>query len=175
MLMNTAWQRSILNAAGQTPQEECTDQLGVASVIQDEIFWFEVPVNDSFGMQIGKRFHHACCVKSGRRIFKWTSEIQKKKAHETLVARIWFYLCFLPHIPLPQFDPRTKCPMAKRHRIGTCLGFSRAHEDQVKEFFRPEEGMVKSNLHAWGSAQPLLWTWPCPLTRHSLWSGGDES
>lgn len=42
-----------------------THQFGITSMIQNEVFWFEVPINDPFGMQIGKSFDHTCCVKPG--------------------------------------------------------------------------------------------------------------
>lgn len=82
--------------AGQKPCVKGTDQFGVASVIQDEIFWLEVPVNDSFGMQIGEGFHHTRGVESGRRIFKRTSETQKMKVYKMFLSLIGFYL-FCPH------------------------------------------------------------------------------
>lgn len=47
-----------------------THQLGITSVIQDEVLWLEVPINDPFGMQVGKGFHHTCRVEPGRGILK---------------------------------------------------------------------------------------------------------
>jgi len=48
------------------PDVAGTHQFGITSMIQNEVFWLEVPINDPFGMQIGKCFDHACCVKPGR-------------------------------------------------------------------------------------------------------------
>lgn len=47
-----------------------THQLGITSVIQNEVLWLEVPINDPFGMQVGKGFHHARRVKPGGGILK---------------------------------------------------------------------------------------------------------
>lgn len=44
---------------------EGTHQFGITSMIQNEVFWLEVPINDSFGMQIGKSFNYTRRVKSG--------------------------------------------------------------------------------------------------------------
>lgn len=48
-------------------------QLGVASVIQDEVLWLEISVNDPFGMQISESLHHAGCVKACCGVFKRSS------------------------------------------------------------------------------------------------------
>lgn len=47
-----------------------THQLGITSVIQNEVLWLEVPINDPFGMQVGKGFHYARRVKPGGGILK---------------------------------------------------------------------------------------------------------
>lgn len=47
-------------------------QFSIAPVVQYKVLWFEVSVNDSFGMQVGKGLHHTCCVKSGSWVLKWT-------------------------------------------------------------------------------------------------------
>lgn len=40
-------------------------QFSIAPVVQYKVLWFEVSVDDSFGMQVGKCFHHTGCVKPG--------------------------------------------------------------------------------------------------------------
>lgn len=40
-------------------------QFGIAPVVQYKVLWFEVSVDDSFGMQVGEGLHHASCVKPG--------------------------------------------------------------------------------------------------------------
>lgn len=161
------------------PQEECTDQLGVASVIQDEIFWLEVPVNDSFGMQIGKGFHHACCVKSGRRIFKWTSEIQKTEStwdlsfSDMILFMFSHFLIFLCHSLTP--EPNVLWPNVTG--LVLALGFQEHMRIKSRNSFALRKGWL--NLTCTPEEElnhtARLWTWPCPLMRHSLWSGGDES
>lgn len=47
-------------------------QFGVAPVVQYKVFWFEVSVNDSFGMQVGEGLHHTSRVEPGGWILKWT-------------------------------------------------------------------------------------------------------
>lgn len=47
-------------------------QFGIAPVVQYEVLWFEVSVNDSFGMQVGEGLHHTSCVKPGSWVLKWT-------------------------------------------------------------------------------------------------------
>lgn len=40
-------------------------QFSIAPVVQYKVLRFEVSVDDSFGMQVGKGFHHTGCVKPG--------------------------------------------------------------------------------------------------------------
>lgn len=40
-------------------------QFGISSVVQNKVLWFEVSVDDSFGMQVGKGLHHTRRVKPG--------------------------------------------------------------------------------------------------------------
>lgn len=69
-------------------------QFGVAPVVQYKVFWFEVSVNNAFGMQISESFHYTCCVKSCSRIFKGTSGIKKRNKSKNEIQsefyiRIW--------------------------------------------------------------------------------------
>lgn len=47
------------------PDMAGTYQFGITSMIQNEVFWLEVPINYSFGMQICKSFDYACRIKPG--------------------------------------------------------------------------------------------------------------
>ena len=40
-------------------------QFGIAPVVQYKVLWFEVSVDDAFGMQVGKGLHHTSRVKPG--------------------------------------------------------------------------------------------------------------
>lgn len=40
-------------------------QFGIAPVVQYKVLWFEVSIDDSFGMQVGEGFHHTSCVEPG--------------------------------------------------------------------------------------------------------------
>lgn len=40
-------------------------QFGITPVVQYKVLWFQVSVDDTFGMQISKGLHHTSCVKSG--------------------------------------------------------------------------------------------------------------
>lgn len=40
-------------------------QFGITPVVQYKVFWFQVSVDDTFGMQISKGLHHAGCIKPG--------------------------------------------------------------------------------------------------------------
>lgn len=40
-------------------------QFGIAPVVQYKVLWFEVSVDDSFGMQVSEGLHHTRCVKPG--------------------------------------------------------------------------------------------------------------
>lgn len=45
-------------------------QFGITPVVQYKVLWFQVSVDDTFGMQISKGLHHAGCVKSGGWVFE---------------------------------------------------------------------------------------------------------
>ena len=45
-------------------------QFGIAPVVQYKVLWFEVSVDDSFGMQVGEGLYHTRCVKPGGRVLK---------------------------------------------------------------------------------------------------------
>ena len=47
-------------------------QFSIAPVVQYKILRFKVSVDDSFGMQVGKGFHHTGCVKPGCWVLKGT-------------------------------------------------------------------------------------------------------
>lgn len=40
-------------------------QFSIAPLVQYKVLRFEVSVDDSFGMQVGKGFYHTGCVKPG--------------------------------------------------------------------------------------------------------------
>ena len=46
-------------------------QFGIAPVVQYKVLWFEVSIDDSFGMQVGEGFHHTSCVEPGGWVLKW--------------------------------------------------------------------------------------------------------
>lgn len=54
-------------------------QLGVSSAVQNEVFGFQVSVNDAFGVQVGERFDHAARVEPGGGIFKGAPETEFKE------------------------------------------------------------------------------------------------
>lgn len=54
-----------------------THQFGVSVAVQDEVLWFQVSVDDAFGVQVGKGFHHTAGVEPGGGVFKRTPETHR--------------------------------------------------------------------------------------------------
>lgn len=54
-------------------------QLGVSPAVQNEVFGFQVSVNDAFGVQVGERFDHAARVEPGGGIFEGAPETEFKE------------------------------------------------------------------------------------------------
>lgn len=53
-------------------------QFGVAPAVQYKVLWFEVSVDDAFGMQVGEGLHHTRRVESGRRVVKRTPGSERR-------------------------------------------------------------------------------------------------
>lgn len=70
---------SLFILTSNNPNRRCSSwgvasyQFSVAPVIQYKVLWFEVSVDDAFGMQVGEGLHHTSCIKPGGRVLEWTS------------------------------------------------------------------------------------------------------
>lgn len=95
-------------------------QFSIAPVVQYKVLWFEVSVDDSFGMQVGEGLHHTSCVKPGRGVLKGTpAESNRWGRTDGLLKLISFafeislkvnnmWFCFLSKAFLP-FSIRMCC------------------------------------------------------------------
>ena len=62
-------------------------QLGVSPVVQYEVLWFEVSVDDAFGMQVSKGLHHAGCIEPCGRVLKGTPGGRRENTVKTVCVR----------------------------------------------------------------------------------------